>query len=1541
MKKHLSFHSLSLPLTSRHSLILLCLFLTFHLSPFTSVVMAQKPKNVEFTQAGLPDELLEYMNKSTSDKDRQKENTKVLQAFKSAYNGFDARLQKRLTDFYSYAVKAKMKGNPEMCNLTRVLTTLATTPAGGKNLNDAYANVPNLEGFVSSLESFAKRSAKAKAVTEYIDFCEGLFADRVLYHSNSCEWRFDKNTPFRLGVKDDVPLVWFESPADLHYASNKDQGVIHGTTGVYNYKENEWRGEGGRVDWTRTGLAADVCYADLSRYKAETKFPKFKADSVSFIHTQYFSSPIPGRIEELLDSPKEPGKYGYPRFRSTQRDFVMKDIMPGVDYSGSFMMNGAKFITASSKHPAKLIFNHDGKAQLAVTSMKFTITPEKMQAENAAVSIYIGDEDSIANTGITVRYVPSEGQVVLINDPKRNFYSPYVDSYHELDIYSESIVWRMASGDLIFSNLGATGAISTSTFESSSFYTANKYRAITGIADKSPVERVYEFMRSNSSEFSAQKFSDYLGLDMSQTLLMIHTLSKHGLVSYNEINGQVKVKDKLVDYQKAFTRSKGFDYDALSLESSTQGANARLTFADNNLLIRGVNNFVVSDSQSVVVYPDSLTGRQVTVGRNRALHFDGRVDVGKFMLTVKNCDFSYENYSFNMPTIKQMEFYVPDFKDDKYEQLVRTPLSNLVGTLAVDKSDNHSGLTKNKEYPIFQSLENSSVFYDGKDIQEGRYHRDRFYYTLQPFTISSMTDFVTDSLQFNGVLTSGGIFPDITEPLRVQKDYYLGFKIETPAGGFSAYGGKGQFTKKVRLDHTGLRGNGELTYLTSTTKSKEFLFLLDSTLAVTDTFSVREEQGFPQIANGKTDLHWLPYQDSMAVVTLADGRPFRMYRGESTLRGRVALMPKGASAAGSADVREGNFVSQHFTLASREMNARVSDFTLRSKKFKTVAFSAQGVQSSVNYDTRRADLKADAPVTSELQLARYQAVADHFAWDMDRQQLDLSNSTRGTSEGLDGMDIRQRLNKRGDMPGALFTSTDPKRNGLSYHSLLSTYKYDLGELSSQGVYLIHVADAAIAPAKDTVHVCKDGEMRVLNHAQLIFNRDSAYHLVVDADLLVKGGDSYTGKGFYDFTGHPDKPQRLLLDDISTQTLTQSGNQVITVAKGSVDDKASFTLSPAFGFAGKVRVEGNQRWPYFEGGVRLIQPCIPQEQVALLAYAGYTDPEHIHVTVPKEPTDWKGKRITASILMDKSTLRPHAAFLTNEKVSDNELLAAHGVLTYFGESNEYMIASEEKVADPDNIADPYLSLSTDNCLLEGEGPMNFARKKTQATFYSYGTASMGIKNSDEDHIATVFGFSFPLATEVVDALAANLKEELRLEPIGMTTNAEMRHALMYLFGADKGAAAYASYSTDGELEKIPEQMRSTLLFDNLRWKHNNALGLFCEGKTGLVGVDNKPLGVTVKVKAQIYMDKNAQKMKFYVEAAKDHWYFFYYDFATQDLTIYSSVGTWEDKIKAIPLDQRKISKDGLGTFHYHVGTVSNYVSNWLTSFNRSAQAEEDE
>ena len=1503
--------------------------LTLLLIALPLAAMGQKPKNtVDFAAESLPTDLLEYLNKATSEKSVQKDNAKTVEAFTAAYSSLDGTLQQRLTDLYIYAVGVKIKAVPELVDFTRAFTAYAEA-----------GNAANLEGWVASLETYCKKNSKVKYVNEFVAWSQLLLSDRVLYRSSTSEWTFAATTPFRLVAERGTIAVHIDAPADLSYASSKDWNTLHGTRGWFDYREGVWHGQGGRLDWSRTGLGAEACYADLRDYEAEVKFPKFKADSVSFVNTHYFSGPIQGRVEEAMQGTMEPDKYTYPRFRSYQRDFVIRDIMPDVDYSGSFMMNGSKFITASSKHPASLIFKRDGQARLSVTSLKFTITPDRLLAENAQVSLRLGAEDSITNTGITVRYLPAERRVTLVNDQQRKFYSPYIDTYHQLDIYSESIVWFIDQDRLEFSNLTSNGAVSTNTFESSNCYTYRKYRDIQGIDEISPVKRVYDYAESNSWSFGIKGFSSYIGLDMSQTLLMIHTLCRHGLVTYNEITNRVLVKDKLEDYVKAASRAKGFDYDALTFESTTRGTNARMSLVDNDLVVHGVEQFVVSDSHQVVVRPDSASGYVVHVGRNRALHFSGRVEVGKFILQVTDCDFDYEKYAFEMPQIDKMEFYVPDFTNPDYEQLVRTPLAHLVGSLQVDKPDNHSGLTKNKEYPIFTSRENCYVYYNRKAIQEGQYKRESFYYTIEPFTLPQIADFKVDSLQFGGVLTSAGIFPDIREPLKVQRDYYLGFVTQTPQGGLPAYGGKGIYHNEIHLDAGGLHGPGHVDYLTSHSTSSNFLFLPDSCVALTDTVVVREEQGFPTMRAGLTSLHWLPYSDSLSVATLAKGRPLSLYRDEASLRGHMALMPQGAMAAGTATVREGTFVSRRFDLMAREMEARVSTFTLRSNTFASTAFEARDVRSQVDYDEHRATLTMpDGPRRTELELMQYEAWADRFVWQMDQHVLDIANSQRLGSEGLDALGIQQRLPKLGDLPGARFVSTDPKRQGLTYHSTLSTYRYERADLSSQGVYLIGVADAAIAPAGDSVHIAKGGEMRVLNNATLLCDRDNAWHTVTDAYLLIEGANAYTGKGYivYPEQQNIENPQRIYLSDIQVQN-------GVSIGTGTVNEETDFQLSPAFGFAGKVRLEGNRQLLYFDGGVLLLHHCVPQEQMGLLAYADYTDPDSIHVTVPELPTDWRGKRISAAILVDKTTLEPRPAFLTNERAADNELLSAHGVLTFHNTSQEYMIGSEEKVVDPEAVVEPYLSLSTATCRVSGEGPMDFTLKRTQADFYTYGMADIGIRDNATDQINTVFGVSFPLASEVVAAMTAALKDDLRLNPSAPQSNGVMRHALMYHLGAERGAKAYTAYSNEGKLTSIPEAMRSMLLFDQVRWHYQQGFGYYTDGKVGLVASDGRPLGLDLRLKAQISKRGNAQTITLYVEAARDHWYFFRYDLMTQELTIHSSAGTFEDAVRALPAEKRRVEREGLGTFRYLIGQNRNEVTSWLTNFSKIVYsgAEEDD
>ena len=133
-------------------------------------LMAQKPKNVDFDTDGLPDQLLEYLNKQTQDGSRQKDNTKIIKSFRASYGAMDEQTQLRVAAMMNYAVKAKMRANPDMGEMTRVLTAYATAPGGGQNL----------DGWLSAMDFMRKKNAKAKALTDFVDFSSTLLAERVL-----------------------------------------------------------------------------------------------------------------------------------------------------------------------------------------------------------------------------------------------------------------------------------------------------------------------------------------------------------------------------------------------------------------------------------------------------------------------------------------------------------------------------------------------------------------------------------------------------------------------------------------------------------------------------------------------------------------------------------------------------------------------------------------------------------------------------------------------------------------------------------------------------------------------------------------------------------------------------------------------------------------------------------------------------------------------------------------------------------------------------------------------------------------------------------------------------------------------------------------------------------------------------------------------------------------------------------------------------------------------------------------------------------------
>ena len=1491
----------------------LYLFAALMLLVQTPQAMAQNrpvKKKVTFTVEEMATQLKDYLNSATKVEEKIEANNKVAGQFADIYNTLDAKRKQKTVDLYNAARTTKMEPMPDYLNLTQAYITYSQNKVSATLFDE----------WMAAFTALPEKTQKTKEIIGFIDYSVQLLADRTLYASRTSQWHAQAGTKFSFAVgKNDIKTV-FDTPMELSYSSgtgnNADNNTLHNTVGEYYYLDNRWEGRGGRITWERTGLASSECYAELKRYTAITKFPKFEADSVSFVNTRYFPKPLLGTLEEALSTRTEPEKYNFPKFRSYQKDFHLKDVMPGVDFEGSFMMYGPRFVTNDEKNPASMVFYRGGKRFLVVSATEFTILPHMLTSERAAVTMYLGD-DSLTNAGVLVRYTVKDQRVNLLNNTKRNYYSPYNDTYHQFDIYCESINWLIDKDEVEFRMVQQPGVQTFVTFESNRYYSERKGREVQGIDNVSPVVRMYQFMKKHDMkhDFGLVSFQKAIGMDEAQTKLMVHNLSKAGMVAFDEGTNMIHVHDKLIGFYKAISKEKGHDYDALTLESNAQSVNAVLDLSTLDLNVHGIEKFVVSDSQLVVVHPYS---GDITVKRNRDILFSGHINVGRFEMNVTNAYFSYDDFRFDLPQIDSLRFYVTDFKRRDKLHMVRTPLYSLVGDIQIDLPDNHCGLKKNPDYPIFNSRQPSYVYYDRPFILGGVYDRSRFYYSLNPFVLKQLTDFQTDSLEFGGTLTSAGIFPDIVEPLKVMRDYSLGFIKGTPKGGLPAYGGKGTYTDTVALSYGGLRGKGKLDYLTSTVKTDKYIFMPDSMVAQSDTFFVRPEQDFPDIQNSSTIVRWYPYRDSMTVSQLKDGPLFTMYQKQTLLAGRVTLQPKGAAATGTASLHDGTLRSPWFTLHTTTMDANVTSFSLRSAKYDNIAFQANNMRSHIDYEAHTGQFNANDSLSRTLLPALgYAAWIDQYTWDWESFFLALDNSHSMETDGMGALPLRERAKRMDKMPGAHFESTDPKLHGIKFSAIGSEYLYNELELTNRNVFALPIADVLIAPPADTLHISQGGNMSMMKGAQLLASVENGNHLFYDCDIIVEHGKKYSGKGVIDYVALDDSRQPITVTSIAPDA------QGHTVAQGVVPDEAHFVLSPAFGFAGDVRIEAERKDYYFSGGVRLLHECTPIDQLGLLSYADYLDPDNIRVVVPQTPVDWKGNRINAGIRLDGENLKPTAAFLTKQQPGV-ELLASYGLLYYDNNAGTYTITSQRKL-DDDDVVDRYVTLHTDDCTIDGEGPITFGLTEGPASIYAYGKAHLDPKDDKNFSLQTVFGVKFPIDDGVLKQMAQQIQDDLRPSPAN-ADNDLLRSSLMFAMGEEDGLSTYQDYLITGAFPKLTGNLDNTLLFENVKWEYSPLKGYTANCVTGLSHVGKKQLHVNVRLKAQFYRKGTSEHLVLYIQVAGDHWYYFHYDLRAQSLKIASNVGEWNDRILAINKDKRKI--DG---FSYSVANSRVEIQNFLSWF----------
>jgi hypothetical protein len=1412
------------------------------------------PKSFSEDQTQFITDLTKYYE-SLYDKDKRKEGRELLEKFTLQWNApfFTNDLKNRIIKISNLMLKFKMRPFPHF-------EQFLTATMNFQNINP---DAKSVDSWFLILEKSFDVSSNRKFLA-FLEISINLFKDNVLYSSSATKWKANNNA-YTFSY-DSVPRVVFPS-LNLTCYANDDSSVIYNTSGIYYPTTYLWVGNGGKVNWKRAGFDDNVVFAELNDYRIGIKFSKFSADSVKFTNKQFFESPLQGAFEEKILANNTEERASYPRFNSYDVRMKINNLFKDIDYEGGFSMNGARVIGSGNKEKdALLFFKREGKIFIVCGSRGFGIRKDRITSQRSSVTIY-WEEDSIYHPGLELKYIDKSREISLIRQDEGLAMSPYYNTYHALDMYCEAVYWKMDEPKIDFTMIKGPGRDGNAMFESANYYRENRILKLQGIDDINPLDVIFNYSKKyKSREIFLNELTAYMRKPIEQVKAMLLNLTIRGFLIYNLDDDKAFIKDRLFNYLNA--RAKRTDYDVIQFSSSIASQpNATLSLLNFDLRLRGVPMVYLSDSQKVYIYPDN---EELLVKKNRDFLFSGRVHAGLFDFFAKDCSFEYARFKLNMPTVDSLSFMVHEREKNEYGEYplvrVKTVIRSLSGDLLIDHPNNKSGTTPHPEYPIFNSKGDAYVYYDGFRIQRGVYKRDKFFFHVYPFSIGNLDNFETQDIKFEGYLVSAGIFPDIEEPLKVQEDYSLGFIKNTPSAGLPVYGGVGTFINQINLSHKGLKGNGTIQYLVSTSESQDFTFYPDSVNARLQKFNLLEQTAsvqYPDVKGVEVAQHWMPYKDLMILST--DKNPLELYNGQTKLSGDLMLSSSALSGAGLVQVADAEMDSKNFKFKNIVFDADTANFRLKTYDLKDLAFSTHNYKSHIDFKERKGEFKSNGGGSKvDFPVNQYICYMDEFEWFMDKEEIALSNSKGIANQNTDQKNIRELVDI--DISGSEFVSVHPKQDSLRFFSPRAKYNLRNNIIYAEQVSFIKVADAAIFPDQGKVTIFKEAKMQTLNNAKILANTVTKYHEIDKAIVDIQSRKSFTGVGNYYYQNDKAEKIPFYLDKVYVDSTLQ------TNAHGRISDSLNFKISEQFDFAGDIRIKASREFLNFAGGYRIKNDCdtIPK---AWVRFDTIIDPKAIILPVHSDLRDIANKNLFAALAFSQKSNHIYPAFLTKkENYSDQDLISARGIVEYDGMSDEYRIGSLEKLRQP-ILPGNILSINRRACILHGEGKINMGAVFGQLKLNSFGAVDYFII-PDSASFDMMMSLDFFFAENAMKLMVESLKEA-NLSAADLSTD-KFKKALSEIVGIKDAEDLISEISLYGSMKRIPSELNHTFLFSDIKMKWNPNTNSFVSGNSiGLASMEKNQINKYVKGYVEITKKRSGDILDLYIEIDDNKWYYFNY------------------------------------------------------------------
>ena len=1434
-----------------------------------NVTLGQTLKEFSEDQSAFLDELSTYLNASNKNiKPIYEQFAADLKASK-----YDEERFKKIRDISNIMLARKMRTNPYFKGFLNCLNIMSR-----KGMIDSQFD----KWIFASTEylNTLKRSQN-RTFTRFLNFSTDLFEKNSLrYSKKGISWTSTTNN-YVFGYKSGQPFITLDK-LDLIGKRKKDSLIIKNTSGVYYPVTHIWNGTKGSVNWERAGLS-DKVYCTFEDYKIITQKNNFIVDTVTFYHPTFFTEPVKGKFNDKVMI--NAGKNGsYPRFESFEKRLEVKNIGDKIQYVGGFRMEGGNVIGLGDElHRAEMFFyTKSDELALSTKANKFLIRKgERIIAQDVQASIYF-EEDSIHHPSIDFRFDIKKRELLLTRTGNGNSQISFYNSYHQLEMDVKKIAWMIDSDKIEIGEIGLKSLSNLSkkaSFESLSYFNDREYRSIQNIANYNPLSiiKIYSEKR-NSRELDAhelaKKFNENLSLPAIKGLL--NDLVEGGFIFYNADNEYVIVNEKAIHYAEASRKQR--DYDVIKAVSTSKKTHGRLDLTNQELELVGVGSVVLSDSQLVAIRPAK---QSLTFNWNRNMDFAGQIFAGYGIFWGKDFHFDYDEFNMSLDSVKRFQLRIPTGEKDKVGTDVLTPLTTLIEDMTalveIDENDNKASLRNHQEYPRLNSLGTSKVYYSDKSTVGGAYKRDKFFFELTPFEFDSLDSFDPEDIKFEGKLVSAGIFPEFDEVLRVQKkDLSLGFTTETPSEGYTLYGDKGTYNQKIQLGNTGLRGKGDIQYLTSTINSKDILFLPNSMRAKANPFNIEQQEApieYPKVVGIDSEVDWRPYKDSMYIKSV-DKNPFKIFDGSYQLEGKLTLTPGGLYGEGVLDWEEASLSSKNFKFRVFGVDADSSNLNIKTTGSKAFAFSTQNVKSELDFKNKMGSFKSNSDaINTSMPYTQYRTSMNEFVWDMNKKEIAF-NSTN---------------NK------AIFLSIHPQQDSLQFTGSKANYNLETNLLKIEGVPFIESADAFIYPKEGLVDISANAQMKPLNDAVIIANTTNKYHTINKAVVTVEGKESYKATGgFYEYNVGK-KEQEVKFSSILV-TRGKKG-KLTTKGEGTLAEGDDFLVDKKTAFKGNVKLNAENKELEFKGYAKILSNNIKNGH--WFSISSKIDRKNVIIDYGDKTKNSSGQNLEAGIRVDRDSSQIYTLLLTPPySKRDREVFKTKGILKYNDKKDEFYLGDSMKIMTGARRGN-MIAFENKTGKVTAEGNYILGDKLKYIKLKAAGqTVAYHGKKEVEMNLAMGIGFIIP--DKLLNLMIRDIESNNFDVPDVDYKAPYFKNALAEFIDNDKRLEK--SYKDLAEFEKLflPKETTNnyTLFFGQVPmvWDREVQSFLSKGDRLGLSYVKDKAINKRLKAHLEVRMTRQADEINIYIEAPSQDYY--YFNYRNNILSVYSSNTNFNDAVLAM-------------------------------------------